>query len=171
MRDMNVLNVYQINIFQILRFMYKVKHNLNPRVVESFEEDSSWITNIDILKIMLINQKQQLKPLVVPYFLVDHILGTPISKKAVLPLPLFRNKSKSKLLESENEFYFSNTRCEFARCNIAIYFLTQVSNGLPVLMHFCFLLYFVFFFFGLSRSSTEKHYIIALYSINSYYAV
>ena len=32
MRDMNVLNVFQINIFQILKLMYKSKHNLNPRV-------------------------------------------------------------------------------------------------------------------------------------------
>ena len=31
MRDMNALNVYQINIFQVLKFMYKSKHNLNPR--------------------------------------------------------------------------------------------------------------------------------------------
>ena len=32
MRDMNPLNVYQINIFQVLKFIYKSKHNLNPRV-------------------------------------------------------------------------------------------------------------------------------------------
>ena len=32
MRDMNVLSVYQIRTYQILWFMYKVKHNLNPRV-------------------------------------------------------------------------------------------------------------------------------------------
>ena len=35
MRDMNALNVYQINIFQVLKFMYKSKHNLNPRVFDS----------------------------------------------------------------------------------------------------------------------------------------
>ena len=28
---MNILNVYQINIFQILKLMNKVKDNLNPR--------------------------------------------------------------------------------------------------------------------------------------------
>ena len=35
MRDMNALNVYQINIFQILKFIYKAKHNLNPRVPDN----------------------------------------------------------------------------------------------------------------------------------------
>ena len=28
---MNILNVYQINIFQILKLMNKVKHSLSPR--------------------------------------------------------------------------------------------------------------------------------------------
>ena len=27
MRDMNALNVYQINVFQVLKFMYESKHN------------------------------------------------------------------------------------------------------------------------------------------------
>ena len=35
MRDTNALNVYQINIFQVLKFMYKSKHNLNPRMFEN----------------------------------------------------------------------------------------------------------------------------------------
>ena len=35
MRDMNALNVYQINIFQVLKFMYKAKHDLNPRVFDN----------------------------------------------------------------------------------------------------------------------------------------
>ena len=29
---MNALNVHQINIFQVLKLMYKPKHNLNPRI-------------------------------------------------------------------------------------------------------------------------------------------
>ena len=38
-RDMNGLNVYQINVFQVLKFMYKVKRNLNPRAFDnSFAE-------------------------------------------------------------------------------------------------------------------------------------
>ena len=32
MKDMNAFSVYQINIFQVLKFMDKAKHNLNPRV-------------------------------------------------------------------------------------------------------------------------------------------
>ena len=35
MRDMNALNVYEINIFQVLKFMYKSNHNLNPRVFDN----------------------------------------------------------------------------------------------------------------------------------------
>ena len=35
MRDMNVLNVYQINIFQVLKFMYKSKHKLNRTVFDN----------------------------------------------------------------------------------------------------------------------------------------
>ena len=35
MRDINALNVYQINIFQVLKFMYKAKHDLNPRVFDN----------------------------------------------------------------------------------------------------------------------------------------
>ena len=35
MRDVNALNVYQINVFQVLKFMYKSKHNLNPRMFDN----------------------------------------------------------------------------------------------------------------------------------------
>ena len=35
MRDMNALNVSQINIFQVLQFIYKSKHNLNPKVFDN----------------------------------------------------------------------------------------------------------------------------------------
>ena len=35
MRDMNTLKIYQINIFQVLKFIYKSKHNLNPRVIDN----------------------------------------------------------------------------------------------------------------------------------------
>ena len=34
-RDMNALNVCQLNIFQVLKFIYKAKHNLNPRVFDN----------------------------------------------------------------------------------------------------------------------------------------
>ena len=32
MRDMNALNVCQINTFQVLKFIYKAKHNLNSGI-------------------------------------------------------------------------------------------------------------------------------------------
>ena len=34
-KDRNALNVYKINIFQVLRFMLKAKHNVNPRVFDN----------------------------------------------------------------------------------------------------------------------------------------
>ena len=35
MKDMNALNIYQINIFQGLKFMYIAKHYLNPTVLDN----------------------------------------------------------------------------------------------------------------------------------------
>ena len=35
MTDMNASNVYQIIIFQVLKFMCKAKHNLNPRAFDN----------------------------------------------------------------------------------------------------------------------------------------
>ena len=32
---MNTLNVYQANVSQLLKFMYKAKHNLNSRVFDN----------------------------------------------------------------------------------------------------------------------------------------
>ena len=35
LRDMNALNVYEIDTFHVLKFLYKAKHNLNPVVFNS----------------------------------------------------------------------------------------------------------------------------------------
>ena len=35
MRDMNALNVYQKNIFQVLKFMFEANHSWNPRVFDN----------------------------------------------------------------------------------------------------------------------------------------
>ena len=35
LRDVNALNVYQIDIFHVLKFLYKAKHNLNPVLFNS----------------------------------------------------------------------------------------------------------------------------------------
>ena len=51
MRDMNALNVYQINIFQALKFIYKSKHNLNPRLFDNT------FTEIGFLEAILNNEK------------------------------------------------------------------------------------------------------------------
>ena len=33
MLEMNALNIYQLNIFNILQFMYKIKHNMAPEIL------------------------------------------------------------------------------------------------------------------------------------------
>ena len=81
MRDMKALNVYQTNIFQVLKFMYKSKHNLNP-------------TQQGFLEGILNNQKQLPKPLVLPFLPVGQRFGiiTHINlKKKYLCLHFFIN--------------------------------------------------------------------------------
>ena len=33
LKEMKALNVYQVNIFQPLKFMYETKYGINPRIV------------------------------------------------------------------------------------------------------------------------------------------
>ena len=35
LKDMNALNVHQINVFQVLKIIYEPKHNLNPTVFDN----------------------------------------------------------------------------------------------------------------------------------------
>ena len=56
MRDLNAFNVYQINILQALKSMYKVKHNLNTRVFDNTLIESITDTQQGFLKTNLNNQ-------------------------------------------------------------------------------------------------------------------
>ena len=99
MRDMNV---YQINIFQVLKFTYKSKHNLNPRVFDNrFTEihhgypTRSSRSNFKQPKIITIFSRG-------PTIWNNHLHE--LKKK--LSLPLFLHKLKIKLLESEDKLAF-----------------------------------------------------------------
>ena len=56
MRDLNAFNVYQINILQALKSMYKAKHNLNTRVFNNTLIESITDTQQGFLKTNLNNQ-------------------------------------------------------------------------------------------------------------------
>ena len=109
MRDMNALNVYQINIFQVLKFMYKSKHNLNPRV---FDNTFTEIHHGYPTRFSRSNFKQ---PKIItkttsfaissrgPKIWNNYLLEF---EKNNLSLPLFLYKLKIKLLESEDKLAF-----------------------------------------------------------------
>ena len=109
MRDMNALNVYQINIFQILKFMYKSKHNLNPRV---FDNTFTEIHHGYPTRFSRSNFKQPKMITKTTNFAIfsrgpkiwNNYLHEFEKKK--LSLPSFLYKLKIKLLESEDELIF-----------------------------------------------------------------
>ena len=107
MRDMNAFNVYQINLFQVLKFMYKSKHNLNRGVFDNkfTETHHGYLTRFSRS-----NFKQPKMITKTTSFAISS-RGPKISnnylhefEKKKLCLPLFLHKSKIKLLESEDEF-------------------------------------------------------------------
>ena len=103
MRDMNALNVYQINIFQVLKLMNKSTHKLNPRV---FDNMFTEIHHGYPLRFSRSNFN----------LLVGQRLGiiTYMNlKKKNWSLPLFIHKLKIKLLESEDELtFFGQTKLQ-----------------------------------------------------------
>ena len=109
MRDMNVLNVYQINVFQTLRFMYKTKYNLNPRV---FDDMFNEIHHIYATRFSRNNFEQPRTITKTTSFAISS-RGPKIwnsylqeSEKMILSLPLFLSELKKRLLESEDELTF-----------------------------------------------------------------
>ena len=109
MRDMNALNVYQINIFQILKFMYKAKHNLNPIV---FDNTFPEIHHRYPTRFPRSNFTQPKIITKATSFAISS-RGSKIWKnylhefeKTILSLLLAFNKLKNKLLESEDELAF-----------------------------------------------------------------
>ena len=109
MRDMNALNVYQINIFQVLKFMYKAKHNLKPR---AFDKTLREIHHKHPTRFSRRNFKQ---PKIITKATSFDISsrGSKIwdnylheFEKEILSLPLFLNKLKNKIQKSEDQLAF-----------------------------------------------------------------
>ena len=109
MRDKNALNVYQINIFLVLKLMYKAKHNLNLRV---FDNTLTEINHRYPTSFSRSNFKQP-KIITKGTSFVIYSRGSKISnnyphelEKTILSLLLFLNKLKNIMPESENEKAF-----------------------------------------------------------------
>ena len=109
MRDMSALNVYQINSFQVLKFMYQSKHNLNPR---AFDNTFTEIHHGYPTMFSRSNFKQPKIITKTTSFAIScrgpRIWNNHLHKfeKKILSLPLFLQKLKIKLLESEDKLTF-----------------------------------------------------------------
>ena len=109
MQKMNALNVYQINIFQILRFMHEHKLNKNPKI---FANSFNIIEHKYPTKYSRNNYKQpKLKTkntsFAINYwelYLWNKCLDD--NEKVILSMLLFSSIIKRKLLDIENETSF-----------------------------------------------------------------
>ena len=108
-RDMTVLSVNQINIFQVLKCMHKGKHNSKPAI---FDNTFTEIHHRYLPKIGKNNFKQPKIINKVTSFAIFS-RGSKIwnnylheFEKTILSLNLFLNKLKNKQLESANDLAF-----------------------------------------------------------------
>ena len=108
-QKMNVLNVYQINIFKILRFIQKHKLNKNPKI---FANSFNKIEHKYPARCSRNNYKQpKLKTknssfainYWVPFLWNKRLDG---NQKVILSMPLFSIIIKRKMLDAENETVF-----------------------------------------------------------------
>ena len=107
MKKMNPLNVYQINIFQILRFKRKHKLNKNPKV---FANSFNKIKHKNPTIYSRNNYKQpQLKTKSISFainyrgpYLLNKCLDD--NEKVILSLPFFLSIIKRKLLKIKQDF-------------------------------------------------------------------
>ena len=109
MQKMNALNVYQINIFQILRFMHKHKLNKNPKIfVNSFNKiEHKYPTRYSRNNYKQPKLKTKNTSFAINYwglYLGDKCLDD--NKKVILSVPLCSNIIKRKVLDAENETSF-----------------------------------------------------------------
>ena len=106
MQNMNALNVYQINIFQILRFMHKHKLNTNPRIFENLFSQIEHRYPIRHSKNDYKQPKLKMKTtsFAITYrgpYLWNKYLDD--SEKNIFSTALFSSTVKRKLLNAENE--------------------------------------------------------------------
>ena len=107
MKKMNPLNVYQINIFQILRFKHKHKLNKNPKV---FANSFNKIKHKNPTIYSRNNYKQpKLKTKSISFAINDrgpYLLNKCLddNEKVILSLPFFLSIIKRKLLKIKQDF-------------------------------------------------------------------
>ena len=109
MRELNILNVYQINILQHLLFMFKVKNSIIPRAFNQvfsltdhlyptrFSSNSFQISdfNLKLTRFASAFRGQTIWN----KFLME-------SEKSYTSIDLFKSKIKEKILNFSNEFLF-----------------------------------------------------------------
>ena len=109
MQKMNALNIYQINIFQILRFMHKHKLNKNQKI---FANSLNKIEQKYPTKYSSNNYKHPKLKTKNTSFAINYrgpcLWNNCIdyNEKAILLMPLFSSIIKRKLLDAENETSF-----------------------------------------------------------------
>ena len=106
---MNALNVYQPNIFQILRFMHKHKLNKNPKIfANSFNKrEHKYPTKYSKNNYKQPKLKTKNTSFAINYpgpYLWNKSLDD--NEKVILSMPLFSSIIKRKLLDAENETSF-----------------------------------------------------------------
>ena len=109
MKKLNILNIYQLNIYQTLSFMFKTKQNTTPAIFQQkFKTiNHKYPTKFSANNLLIPNQKLKSSrfsisargPTIWNKFCDD---GT----KKITSLPLFQNTTKNKLLNLDNEISF-----------------------------------------------------------------
>ena len=107
MKDLNILNVYQVNILQHLLFMFKVENSISPRV---FHQVFSLIDHLYPIKVFDNNFKICDFSLKLRRFAIG-FRGPTIwnkflteSEKCYTNIDVFKNKIEEKILTFSNEF-------------------------------------------------------------------
>ena len=108
LKNLNALNVYQVNLYQVASFMYQMKHNTTPMIFnESFSNvDHSYPTRFATNSFQLPRSSRTSKfsitlrgPKLWNQFLNDE-------EKNIPTLSSFKYKLKSKILDFDNETIF-----------------------------------------------------------------
>ena len=109
MKELNILNVYQINILQHLLFMFTVKNSITPRV---FSHVFSSIDHLYPTRFSDSNFKIRDFNLKLTRFAIA-FRGATIwnkflmeSEKCYTSIDVFKNMTKEKILNFSNEFLF-----------------------------------------------------------------
>ena len=109
LRNLNALNVYQINIYQHLGFMHKLNNDKTPKVFNDIikRPEHRYPTNFSNLNFSLKSYALNNTKFSISFRgpkLWNDILNK--QEKEIQPYKLFQKKMKTKLLDLENEISF-----------------------------------------------------------------